>query len=48
MVEMAVKRLTDEDVIKLNEEQRAKMVSNLLVVLCSHESTQPVVSAGSQ
>ena len=48
MVEMAVKRLMDEDVIKLTDEQRAKMVSNLLVVLCSHESTQPVVSAGSQ
>ena len=47
MVEMAVKRLMDEDVIKLTDEQRAKMVSNLLVVLCSHESTQPVVSAGS-
>ncbi len=48
MVEMALTRLTDDDVIKLNEEQRANMVSNLLVVLCSHESTQPVVSAGPQ
>lgn len=48
MVEMALKRLMDDDVIKLNEEQRANMVSNLLVVLCSHESTQPVVSAGQQ
>lgn len=48
MVEMALKRLMDDDVIKLNEEQRANMVGNLLVVLCSHESTQPVVSAGQQ
>lgn len=47
MVEMALQRLLD-DVIELSEEQRANMVSNLLVVLCSHESTQPVVSAGAQ
>ncbi|MFH1739933.1 MAG: SPFH domain-containing protein, partial [bacterium] len=46
MVEMALKQLGEKDVIQLDEERKAAMVSNLLVVLCSEESVQPVVNAG--
>ena len=46
MVKMAIDQLADKDVVELDEERKAAMVSNLLVVLCSDESAQPVVNAG--
>ncbi len=47
MVEMALERLHDKGVVELDEERKAVMVSNLLVVLCGDKSTQPVVNTGS-
>ncbi|MEV6522733.1 SPFH domain-containing protein [Longispora sp. NPDC051575] len=47
MVEMALDRLAENNVVDLDEERKAAMVSNLLVVLCGDRSTQPVVNAGS-
>ncbi|MDH3576336.1 MAG: SPFH domain-containing protein [Gammaproteobacteria bacterium] len=47
MVDMALDELRDNDVVKLDEERKAAMVSNLLVVLCSDESAQPVLNTGS-
>ncbi|HKA98310.1 MAG TPA: SPFH domain-containing protein [Streptosporangiaceae bacterium] len=47
MVQLALQRLKDEDVIELDEERKAAMVSNLLVVLCSEQATQQVVNTGS-
>lgn len=46
MVGMALQRLTDEGMVELDEERRASMVSNLLVVLCGDRSAQPVVNTG--
>jgi regulator of protease activity HflC (stomatin/prohibitin superfamily) len=46
MVRLALGRLEDEAVVELDEERRAAMVSNLLVVLCSEHATQPVVNTG--
>jgi regulator of protease activity HflC (stomatin/prohibitin superfamily) len=46
MVQLAPQRLQDEDVVELDEERKATMVSNLLVVLCSEQATQPVVNTG--
>lgn len=46
MVEMALAKLDEGDAIKLDEERRATMVSNLLVVLCGHQEVQPVVNTG--
>lgn len=46
MVKMALDRLSDEEVVELDEERKAAMVSNLLVVLCADEAAQPVVNAG--
>lgn len=46
MVELALKKLADEEIVELDEERKAAMVSNLLVVLCADESAQPVVNAG--
>jgi regulator of protease activity HflC (stomatin/prohibitin superfamily) len=46
MVEMALGHLARNKVVELDEERKAAMVSNLLVVLCSERSTQPVVNAG--
>lgn len=46
MVEMALNELSAKNVVELDEERKAAMVSNLLVVLCSEESAQPVVNAG--
>jgi regulator of protease activity HflC (stomatin/prohibitin superfamily) len=46
MVEMALDRLARNQVVELDEERKAQMVSNLLVVLCSERATQPVVNAG--
>lgn len=47
MVEMALAELQKNDVVQLDEERKAAMVSNLLVVLCSDRSTQPIVNTGS-
>lgn len=47
MVEMALGRLSENDVIKLDDERKAAMVSNLLVVLCGNKDAQPVVNSGS-
>ncbi|MBK7981023.1 MAG: SPFH domain-containing protein [Ignavibacteriae bacterium] len=47
MVEMALERLKKQNVIDLDEERKAAMVSNLMVVLCSDRATQPVINAGS-
>ena len=47
MVELALSELNRQNIIELDEERKATMVSNLLVVLCSDENTQPVLNAGS-
>ena len=47
MVEMALDQLSRQKIVELDEERRAAMVSNLLVVLCSDRHTQPVVNTGS-
>ena len=47
MVKMALDKLKDENVVELDEERKAAMVSNLLVVLCADESAQPVLNTGS-
>jgi hypothetical protein len=47
MVEHALRRLSEEDVVDLDEERKATMVSNLLVVLCGDRDAQPVVNTGS-
>jgi hypothetical protein len=46
MVEMALERLEQHKMINLDDEKRAAMVSNLLVVLCGDKAAQPVVNAG--
>ena len=46
MVKIALERLSTEEVVELDEERKAAMVSNLLVVLCADEAAQPVVNAG--
>jgi regulator of protease activity HflC (stomatin/prohibitin superfamily) len=46
MVQMALARLEEEGVVELDEERKAVMVSNLLVVLCSEQATQPIVNTG--
>jgi SPFH domain / Band 7 family len=47
MVQMALQRLDEAGVVELDEERKAAMVSNLLVVLCSEQATQPVINTGS-
>jgi regulator of protease activity HflC (stomatin/prohibitin superfamily) len=47
MVRLALERLVEEGVVELDEERKAAMVSNLLVVLCSEQATQQVVNTGS-
>ena len=47
MVKLALERLQEEGVVELDEERKAAMVSNLLVVLCSEQATQQVVNTGS-
>ena len=47
MVEMALERLNQKQVVELDEERKAAMVSNLLVVLCGNRDAQPVVNSGS-
>ena len=46
MVKMALDRLDDENIVELDDERKAAMVTNLLVVLCSDESAQPVLNTG--
>jgi regulator of protease activity HflC (stomatin/prohibitin superfamily) len=46
MVEMALKSLSEKNVVELDDERRAAMVSNLMVVLCSERDTQPIVNTG--
>jgi regulator of protease activity HflC (stomatin/prohibitin superfamily) len=46
MVEMALDQLSEKQVVALDEERKASMVSNLLVVLCSDRDAQPIVNAG--
>jgi regulator of protease activity HflC (stomatin/prohibitin superfamily) len=46
MVEMALRMLNENGIVELDEERKAAMVSNLLVVLCGERSTQPVINAG--
>ena len=46
MVELALDRLNERDIVELDEERKAAMVSNLLVVLCSDSRTTPVVNTG--
>ncbi len=47
MVEMALERLSEKEVVQLDEERKAAMVSNLLVVLCGNRDAQPIVNSGS-
>lgn len=47
MVEMALEQLNEKQVVELDEERKAAMVSNLLVVLCGNHDTQPIVNTGS-
>lgn len=47
MVEMALERLSEKEVVTLDEERKAAMVSNLLVVLCGNRDAQPIVNSGS-
>ncbi len=47
MVKMAIDELGEEEVVVLDEERKAAMVSNLLVVLCGNKDAQPIVNSGS-
>ncbi len=47
MVEMALERLSEKHTVELDEERKAAMVSNLLVVLCGNHDAQPIVNTGS-
>jgi regulator of protease activity HflC (stomatin/prohibitin superfamily) len=47
MVEQALRMLSEQGIVELDEERKAAMVSNLLVVLCSDRGAQPVVNSGS-
>ena len=47
MVEMALERLSEGNLVELDEERKAAMVSNLLVVLCGNKDAQPIVNSGS-
>jgi len=47
MVEMALAKLSQNDIVQLDEERKAAMVSNLLVVLCGNKDAQPIVNSGS-
>jgi hypothetical protein len=46
MVQLALNQLSEKNIIEMDEEKKAAMVSNLMVVLCSDESARPVVNAG--
>lgn len=47
MVEMALQQLEKSDMVQLDDERKAAMISNLLVVLCANHDPQPVVNSGS-
>ncbi len=47
MVEMALQQLSENEIVQLDEERKAAMVSNLLVVLCGNKDAQPIVNSGS-
>lgn len=47
MVEMALEKLSENEIVNLDEERKAAMVSNLLVVLCGNRDAQPIVNSGS-
>lgn len=47
MVDMALKKLSDNNIVELDDERKAQMVSNLLVVLCGNRDAQPIVNSGS-
>ena len=47
MVEMALQKLNENDIVKLDEERKAAMVSNLLVILCGNKEAQPIINSGS-
>lgn len=47
MVEMALEKLSEKDIVHLDDERKAAMVSNLLVVLCGNKDAQPIVNSGS-
>lgn len=47
MVQMALEKLNDNDIVHLDEERKAAMVSNLLVILCGNKDAQPIVNSGS-
>ena len=47
MVQMALKQLSDNNIVTLDDERKAAMVSNLLVVLCGSKEAQPIVNSGS-
>ena len=47
MVKMAIDKLGEDEIVELDEERKAQMVSNLLVVLCGNKDAQPVVNSGS-
>ncbi|HIX08820.1 MAG TPA: SPFH domain-containing protein [Firmicutes bacterium] len=47
MVKMALDKLSDEEIVTLDDEKKAQMVSNLLVVLCGNKDAQPIVNSGS-
>ena len=46
-VEMAIDQLSEKDVVTLDNERKAQMVSNLMVVLCGNKEAQPIVNSGS-
>jgi len=46
MVEMALERLSQKEILRLDEDRRATMVSNLLIVLCGERAAQPVINTG--
>lgn len=47
MVEMALNKLSENNVVELDDERKAQMVCNLLVVLCGNKDAQPIVNSGS-
>ena len=46
MVDLALKKLSEENIVELDDERKAAMVSNLMVVLCGEKSAQPVLNTG--
>ena len=46
MVKMALQKLSEEDVVELDDDKKAAMVGNLMVVLCGDDTAQPVINTG--